>query len=119
MNTGNHFDGLMLAVERYFDLMYNSDLANFDKVLVKNGKGDLVIDQRLINTTDDFVNFKCLLFAPGRRRMRQNVLNLSRGTNTKSFVIPDGKDLIGKTIWVRAEEIAGERILNYRFEARP
>jgi len=80
--------------------------------------GNLIVRQRLLNKTDDFVNFKCFLFAPGRRRLRQNVLNLSRGTNLKIYTLPDGEDLIGKTLWVRAEEMAGDRVLNYRFEVQ-
>jgi hypothetical protein len=79
-------------------------------------RGNLVVRQRLTNKTDDFVNFKCLLFAPGRRRLRQNVLNLSRGSNLKIYTLPDGEDLVGKTLWVRAEEMAGDRVLNYRFQ---
>jgi hypothetical protein len=43
------------------------------------------------------------------------VLNLSRGTNLKVYTLPDGEELIGKTLWVRAEEMAGDRVLNYRF----
>lgn len=81
-------------------------------------RGNLVVRQRLVNKTDEFVNFKCFLFAPGRRRLRQNVLNLSRGTNLKIYTLPDGEDLIGKTLWVRAEEMAGDRVLNYRFEVQ-
>jgi hypothetical protein len=77
--------------------------------------GNLIVQQRLVNHTDQFVDFKCLLFAPGRRRLRQNVLNLSRGTNLKVYTLPDGEELIGKTLWVRAEEMAGDRVLNYRF----
>jgi hypothetical protein len=78
-------------------------------------RGNLVVRQRLANKTDEFLNFKCFLFAPGRRRLRQNVLNLSRGSNLKVYTLPDGDELIGKTLWVRAEEMAGERVLNYRF----
>ena len=77
--------------------------------------GNLIVEQRMINKTDTSVNFKCFLFPPNRRRLRQNVLNLSRGTNLKVYSLPDAEDLVGQTLWVRAEEIHGSRVLNYRF----
>ncbi len=80
-------------------------------------EGNLIVEQRMINTTDEPVYFKCFLFPPGRRRLRQNVLNLTRGTNLKIYKLPEADDLNGKTLWVRAEEIHGNRVLNYRFTA--
>ncbi len=82
-------------------------------------QGNLVVQQTMINTTDQFVNFKCFLFAPGRRRLRQNVLNLAEGTNVNVYTLPEGEELRDQTIWVRAEEIYGTRVLNYRFPATP
>ena len=79
--------------------------------------GNLIVEQRMINRTDAGVNFKCFLFPPGRRRLRQNVLNLTRGSNLKVYTLPEGEDLIGQTLWIRAEEIYGNRVLNYRFTA--
>jgi len=79
--------------------------------------GNLVVEQKMINKTDEPVYFKCFLFPPGRRRLRQNVLNLSRGSNVKTYTLPDGEKLRGETLWVRAEEIYGNRVLNYRFPA--
>lgn len=80
-----------------------------------NERGELIVEQHLSNDSDAFVSFNCMLYAPTRRRQRQQVLNLSRGRDTKTFVLSDGKELIGKTLWLRAEEIGGSRILNYRF----
>ncbi|MCA9270990.1 MAG: hypothetical protein KDA41_21060 [Planctomycetales bacterium] len=82
-------------------------------------KGNVVVEQRMTNRTEQYANFKCFLFAPGRRRLRQNVLNLSLGSNLKIYTIPEGEDLVGQTIWVRAEEMAGDRVLNYRFVVEP
>ena len=81
--------------------------------------GNLVVEQTMVNKTDSTVNFKCFLFPPNRRRLRQNVLDLSRGTNLKTYTLPDGEKLIGETLWIRAEEIYGNRVLNYRFEVDP
>jgi hypothetical protein len=76
--------------------------------------GDLIVEQTFTNQTDEFVSFNCLLFAPGRRRERIQVLNLGRGRHTASFVLPRGDELIGETLLLRAEELDGDRILNYR-----
>ena len=78
--------------------------------------GNLIVEQRMINKTDTNVNFKCFLFPPNRRRLRQNVLDLSRGSNLKIYTLPDAEELIGQTLWVRAEEIYGNRVLNYRIK---
>ena len=79
-----------------------------------NVEGELVVEQRLINTTTKPVSFNCYLFAPDRRRMRRQVIELQQGRDTKIYVLPDGKELIGKTLWVRAEEVDGDRVFNRR-----
>ena len=76
--------------------------------------GNLVVNQQLINRSDSVVNFDCMLFAPNRRRQRRYVLNLSRGRNSLTYLLPRGEELIGKTIWLRAEEIGGDRMLNHQ-----
>jgi hypothetical protein len=75
--------------------------------------GNLIVQQDLINKTDDFVSFDCQLFAHGRRRLRQQVLDQPRGVSSKRYVLPNGKDLLGKTLWLRAMEIGGNRVLSY------
>lgn len=77
--------------------------------------GLLVVQQDFTNKTDQPVNFKCFLFAPGRKRLRHNVLDLSRGTSRKFYKLRDGAELEDKQLWLRAEEIYGDRVLNYRF----
>jgi hypothetical protein len=84
-----------------------------------NERGELVVEQHLENKSDRFVNFNCFLFAPGRRRLRQQVFNLGRGRDTRTFVLPAGEELLGQTLWLRAEELGGERILNYSITAEP
>lgn len=74
--------------------------------------GNLVVDQHLTNNTDELVSFKCFVYAPGRRRERQLVFNLARGSTLNSFVLPHGRELIGQTLWFRAEEVDGVRIMN-------
>ena len=78
-------------------------------------KGALIIEQRITNHTDKIVDFKCLLYAPERRRKRNQVYRLGRGQDIKFYRYPNGQQLVGQTLWLRAEEISGQRILNYRF----
>ena len=76
--------------------------------------GNLVVSQQLTNQNDQVVNFDCMLFAPERRRQRRHILNLGRGRNSQTYILPQGEQLIGKTIWLRAEEIGGARMLNHQ-----
>jgi len=77
--------------------------------------GTLMVEQRMTNHLDKLVDFKCLLYAPDRRRQVNQVFRLAQGQDIKRYYLANGKDLIGKTLWLRAEEIGGLRILNYRF----
>jgi hypothetical protein len=79
--------------------------------------GELVVRQDLINETDQPINFNCLLFAPDRRRIRKQIIRQRRGRQTIIYRLADGEELIGKTLVLRAEEIGGDRILNYRVTA--
>jgi len=84
-----------------------------------NENGELLLQQQLWNNTDKKVSFNCLLFAPGQRRQRLQVLDQARGVNTQTFRYRDGAKFIGQTLWLRAEEIDGERILNYHIHVNP
>jgi hypothetical protein len=77
-----------------------------------NDRGELEVRQKLTNTTSAHVNFACALDVPGRRRQNTQVLGLARGNR-----LDNGKELIGKTLWLRAEEMDGSRVLNYRLVA--
>jgi hypothetical protein len=76
-------------------------------------EGTLRVEQSLTNLSERPLNFRCVLFAPGRRRETRQVLNLGRDRTTLTFVLPRGEELIGKKLWLRAEEIGGSRVLNY------
>lgn len=80
-------------------------------------QGRLEVIQRTINETDQPASFRCELFIPGRRSLRSQIIGLGRGQDLKSYLIEDGRDLLGQQLWLRAEEIGGPRILNYRFHA--
>jgi hypothetical protein len=84
-----------------------------------NETGDLVIEQRLINETPQKVSFRCELFAPARRRLRTQIYDLGTGEDRKEYRLPRGAEIVGQTIWLRAEQIGGPTILNYRVPVDP
>jgi hypothetical protein len=79
--------------------------------------GALVVEQHLANTSGQPLSFRCLLFAPGRRRETRQVIHLGRERTTLTFVLPRGEELIGQKLWLQAEEIGGSRVLNYTLTA--
>jgi hypothetical protein len=79
--------------------------------------GNLIIEQQLTNTTDEFVSFNCNLTTSKRRRERHQIFDRGRGTTTLQFVFPNGAELLGETMWLRVEEIDGPRILNHQIIA--
>ncbi|MGE0755904.1 MAG: hypothetical protein AB7F89_13065 [Pirellulaceae bacterium] len=81
-------------------------------------QGNLVVRQDLINNTEKSVSFNCLLFVPNRRREKRQVFYLNQGRVTNTFVLANGRELLGKTLWLRAEEINGARILNEKVVAQ-
>jgi hypothetical protein len=84
-----------------------------------NDQGELEIEQRLTNETDQIVSFKCYLYAPDRLPIVTQVVEQGRGTDTKNIRLPNGSELLGKPLLLRADEIAGPRIVNHRFTAQP
>jgi hypothetical protein len=82
-----------------------------------NDRGELEVVQQVTNHTDERVSFKCQLFAPNRRRMMSRVIELRQDRDLKVYRFPNGEELIGQPLWLRAEEIGGQRTLNFRFTA--
>jgi hypothetical protein len=79
--------------------------------------GNLVIEQRIINRSTSPVSFDCQLHVPGRRAQRTTLRSLAPGVNRSVFVVPQGEPLLGKTLWIRAEELLGRRVLNRQLTA--
>ena len=79
-----------------------------------NEKGMLVVEQRMINHSTEFADFKCLLYAQGRRTQKMQVFRLSNSYDLQTYLFPDGQELIGTKLWLRAEELGGTRVLNHR-----
>jgi hypothetical protein len=88
-----------------------------DTVTQLNRSGELEVQQWTVNEKDTPVSFRCQLFAPGRQRQATQVAGLGRGQDLKIYRFADGKQLLGKTLWLQAQEIDGPQVLNYRFVA--
>jgi hypothetical protein len=84
-----------------------------------NARGDLEVEQRVVNQTAKSVNFRCQLFAPSRQRLKVDIVELGPGAATHVYRLVDGKELLGRKLWIRAEEFGGVRVFNYRFPAEP
>jgi len=87
----------------------------FDRKL-KDGR--LEIEQIITNNIEpgEILNFRCSLFVPDRKRQRRIVTKLGKGRDRKFYYVPDAESLRGKTLWLRAEQINGNRVLNYRWK---
>lgn len=79
--------------------------------------GELEVEQRLINNSDRPVSFRCQLFAPGRQLQKADVFDLAPGRAVRTYRFAEGESLLGRKLWLRAEEIGGPRTLNSRFTA--
>jgi hypothetical protein len=85
-----------------------------------NAAGELEVEQRTINRTDERVSFRCHLSVPNRRRMRTQIWKQPSGEDVQTYRLPFGEQLIGQTLRVQAEEVGGKRrMLNYQFIAEP
>ena len=79
-----------------------------------NENGMLVVDQRMINHTGELADFKCLLYAEGRRTRKTHVFRLGNSHDLQTYLFPNGQELLGMKLWLRAEELGGTRVLNHR-----
>ncbi len=84
-----------------------------------NEFGELEVEQRLNNQGTSDVSYNCDLFVPDRRRQRVQIIRQPPGQSTRVFRIRDGQALLGETLVLRAQELNGRRVLNYRIEAKP
>ena len=100
----------------YRDLKVGTDQLKLEASGRLNEQGDLEVTQRITNDTAEPISFKCSLDAPGRRRMMSQVIELRNDSDTKIYRLRDGKELVGHELWLRADEIGGQRTLNYHFK---
>jgi len=81
--------------------------------------GDLLVEVNVQNLDQLPISFDGLIYATGRRQMRQRVMNMATGRTTLVYRIPEGKRLIGTTILLRLKEIGGTRVFNHRIDVVP
>jgi hypothetical protein len=85
-----------------------------------NSAGEMEVEQRMINHTDERVSFRCHLSVPDRRRLRTQVWKLPPGDDVQTYRLPAGEELVGQMLRLQAEEVGGKRRnLNYTFTAEP
>ena len=85
------------------------------QAVVRWGKHDtLLVEQLLSNDSDEPVNFNFQLYAPGRRRLRSSVRGLRRDSDLFMYELPAANELQGAELWLRGEEVRGDRIVNFR-----
>lgn len=82
-------------------------------------QGKLIVEQHLINQANRRLDFDCYLFVPGRRRLRMQVFDIGPGRVTHTYALKNGKELLGQPLWLRVEELEGERLYNYHVVAEP
>ena len=80
--------------------------------------GRVEIKQIIVNRTnpEEVLNFTCSLFVPNSRRQKKLVTKLGNGKDQKRYLLPDADEIRGKEIWLRAEQVDGRRVLNYRWK---
>jgi hypothetical protein len=112
-----------LAADRYTKFtVYRSIIIGNNDVSLEvtthlSAADELIVEQKLVNRTVRPVSYRCSLFIPDRKRMMTDVINQGLGVNVQTYTVPWGGDLIGKQLWIRADEENGQRILNSHFEA--
>ncbi len=79
--------------------------------------GRLEVEQRIINNTEplEVLEFNCSLYIPGEIRLRQFVTRLGRGEDQRFYFLPNADKLRGEELQLRAEQVDGLRVLNFRW----
>ncbi|MEX1231362.1 MAG: hypothetical protein WEB58_14040, partial [Planctomycetaceae bacterium] len=84
---------------------------------VNTAENRLEIEQIITNNTSptEILDFNCSLHIPGERRQKKMVTKLGVGQDRKYFTLPNADQMMGKELWLKAEQIGGSRILNHRW----
>lgn len=80
--------------------------------------GTLEIEQVITNNIKpaQVLNFRCNLFVPNQQRQRRTVSKLGQGKDRKYYYIPNAEAYRGKELRLRAAEVNGNRVLNFRWK---
>ncbi|HRF02415.1 MAG TPA: hypothetical protein PLI18_18015 [Pirellulaceae bacterium] len=81
---------------------------------VQDDGNKILIHATVVNDSEEPVNFNLYLFAPDRKRLRAQVTALEPGRQRRTFIVDDAADMMDRAFWLRAEEMRGNRVLNYR-----
>lgn len=82
-------------------------------------RDNLIVRLEMENSSDERQSYDCRLFPPGRQYQRQTVSVNAGQRVRREFSLPNGGQLMGKTILLRAAEQDGRRVLNYTVQATP
>ncbi|MFO0898609.1 MAG: hypothetical protein U0836_14395 [Pirellulales bacterium] len=125
VTLGEHplqFDVQLSAARRYEFRMHRSLSVGADELRIEaytrlTADGDLEVEQHIVSSADRPLGLECFLYAPERKRVRSFV-RVREGEDVRTYRLPNGAELIGKQLWLRAEEQHGDRVFNVRFLAR-
>ena len=98
----------------YRELSVGDEFIELELSTRLDDNGSLVVEQRMVNHSEELADFKCLLYALGRKRQRMQVFRLGDNYDTKTYIYRNGRELLGSELWLRAEELGGSRVLNHR-----
>jgi len=84
-----------------------------------NPRGELEVEQRTINEGPRSVALRCELFAPERQRVTIQLTAPPKTPTVSVYRLPNGRSLVGKTLWIQSQEVGGLEVLNHRFIAQP
>lgn len=99
----------------YREVMVGDDNIELELNTRLREDGTLVVEQRMLNRGSKPTDFKCLLYAPGRRQQRMQVFQLTNTWDSKTYMYVDGEELLGEELLLKVEEQGGERrVLNNR-----
>lgn len=79
--------------------------------------GNLLLTVEILNRTGKLTNFECTLYLPTRSYERMFMKNVG-DRMIKSMVIPDGRDFLNESLWMKCEEIESKRIVNQEIPIR-
>lgn len=79
--------------------------------------GELRVEIELINRGATALSYECMLWPPAKRQYKRRFIKIEPGqTMRREFYWPDGAELIGQKMLLRAIEQNGQRVLNYSID---
>ena len=103
-----------------YETMYVGDEEVYLEPLVTkyNAKADILeVRQALVNNSSKAVSFAFSLAIPGRQKEKSMVLNLGFGRKEHTYLLKNGKNLLGKQLMITGTEIGGARKIQHTFQA--